>query len=98
MILSNYHKQKLGVFITLVSLLLIFNISKAQTTAGNAVYNFLELPYSAKITALGGLNISSIGNDLGLAMYNPSLLNDEMDHQLYIGIKPYFFPIIRDRQ
>ncbi len=90
MILSNYHKQKLGVFITLVSLLLIFNISKAQTTAGNAVYNFLELPYSAKITALGGLNISSIGNDLGLAMYNPSLLNDEMDHQLYIGIKPYF--------
>ena len=40
----------------------------AQSTAGNAVYQFLKLPYSAKATSLGGLNISSIGNDLGLAM------------------------------
>jgi hypothetical protein len=90
MIPFNYHQQKLGFFMTLFSLLVFLNSSIAQTTAGNAVYNFLELPNSAKISALGGLNISSIGNDLGLAMYNPSLINEEMDHQLYIGIKPYF--------
>jgi len=90
MIQSIHHKQKLGFFMTLFSLLVLLNSSIAQTTAGNAVYNFLELPSSPKITALGGINISSIGNDLGLAMYNPSLLNEAMEHQLYIGIKPYF--------
>ncbi len=90
MIRFDDHQQKLGFFLTFFSLLAILNSSIAQTTAGNAVYNFLELPNSAKITALGGLNISSIGNDLGLATYNPSLLNEEMDHQLYIGIKPFF--------
>ena len=62
----------------------------AQTTAGNAVYNFLELPYSAKATALGGLNISSMGSDLGLAMYNPSLLMPSMDNQLHVSVKPFY--------
>lgn len=90
MIRTIYHKQKLGFFMTLVSLLVILNSSNGQTTAGNAVYNFLELPNSAKVSALGGLNISSIGNDLGLAMYNPSLLGPEMENQFHIGIKPYF--------
>jgi hypothetical protein len=87
-----YHKQKLGVFIAFFQLVVLLNgvSSYAQTTAGNALYNFLELPYSAKVTALGGVNISSIGNDLGLAMYNPSLLSAEMDNQWQIGIKPYF--------
>ncbi len=92
MVQSFYHRQKLGFFIVLLQLFLILNgvSSFAQTTAGNAVYSFLELPYSAKITALGGVNISSIGNDLGISMYNPSLLSAEQDNQLHIGIKPYF--------
>lgn len=63
---------------------------QAQTTAGNAVYNFLELPYSAKITALGGVNISSLGSDLGQAMYNPSLLTPDMGNQIHLGIKPFY--------
>lgn len=71
----------------------------AQTTqyvsgrAANAVFNFLTLPYSAKATALGGMNISSLSSDLGLAMYNPALLSSEMDHQLLVGIKPYLSDI-----
>ena len=84
--------QKLGFLFTRIALLSAFFINKsnAQTTAGNAAYNFLELPYSAKATALGGLNISSIGSDVGLAMYNPSLLNASMDKELLISVKPYF--------
>ena len=66
------------------------NAIQAQTTAGNASFNFLSLPYSAKATSLGGLNISSMGSDLGLAMYTPSLLTNEMNGQLYVGVKPYF--------
>ena len=62
----------------------------AQTTAGNASFNFLSLPYSPKASSLGGINISSLHPDLGLGMTNPSLLNPQMDGQLFIGSKPYF--------
>jgi hypothetical protein len=62
----------------------------AQTTAGNAVYQFLKLPYSAKATSLGGLNISSIGNDLGLAMTQPALLSTNLDGEMQVSVKPYF--------
>ncbi len=66
------------------------NPLQAQTTAGNAVYQFLKLPYTAKATSLGGLNISSIGNDLGLAMMQPALLTPNMDGDLQVSVKPYF--------
>jgi hypothetical protein len=90
--------HKLGVFI-----LAIFFCSPtimAQTTIGNiggkesnAVYNFLNLPYSAKASALGGINISRIQPDLGLAMYNPSLLTPSMDSWLHLSVKPYLADI-----
>ena len=80
--------QKLGFFMALF--IVNVNAIQAQTTAGNASFNFLSLPYSAKATSLGGLNISSMGSDLGLAMYTPSLLTNEMNGQLYVGVKPYF--------
>jgi len=90
--------HKLGVFI----LALFFcNISlRGQTTIdniggkeGNAVYNFLTLPYSAKATALGGINISSMNPDVGLAMYNPSMLVPSMDGWLHLSVKPYLADI-----
>jgi hypothetical protein len=62
----------------------------AQSTAGNAVYQFLKLPYSAKATSLGGINISSIGNDLGLAMMQPALLSTNLDNEFQLSVKPYF--------
>ncbi len=85
------HIQKLGFFMPFI-VFAFFGIqsTNAQTTAGNAVYNFLELPYSAKATALGGLNISSMGKDLGLAMYNPSLLLPNMDNEIQVSVKPFF--------
>ncbi|MCX6332185.1 MAG: type IX secretion system protein PorQ [Bacteroidetes bacterium] len=90
--------HKLGIFI----LALFFcNFSlQGQTTIdniggreGNAVYNFLTLPYSSKATALGGINISSIKPDLGLAMYNPSLLSPTLDGWLHLSVKPYLAEI-----
>ena len=65
----------------------------AQAVGGNTVYNFLSLPATAKATGLGGMNISRIGNDLGLAFNNPSLLNDQMNEQIQLSVKPYFADI-----
>ena len=92
--MSNYihNTKKLGLFMYFTCIVTVVNLNKvnAQTTAGNAIYNFLSLPYSAKITSLGGVNISSMGNDIGMAMYNPSLLLPTMDKTLTLSVKPYF--------
>lgn len=90
--------QKLWIFT--VALFFCVHLTFAQTTidniggkASNAAYQFLNLPYSAKASALGGIHISAIQSDLGLAMYNPSLLNKSMDGWIHIGVKPYLADI-----
>ena len=76
----------------------IFCLSKlpAQTLGGNAVFNFLSQPNTAQLSALGGVNISYIGNDVGMTFNNPSLLRYGMHKQIntsfnsfLAGIKNY---------
>lgn len=71
------------------------NIS-AQTLGGNTVFNFLNLPNTPQLTALGGVNVSKITDDIGLACNNPALLQSSMHTQMnavfnsfYAGIKVY---------
>jgi hypothetical protein len=54
----------------------------AQTIGGNTVFNFLKLPATPQLTALGGVNTSQISNDIGLAFNNPALLRPEMHTQM----------------
>lgn len=58
---------------------------QAQTLGGNAVFNFLNQPISAKLASMGGVNTSCIGKDLGIAFYNPALLRDAMDGSFSAG-------------
>ena len=53
-----------------------------QTIGGSSVFNFLRLPNTPQLTALGGVNVSVSANDVGLAFNNPALLNKEMHTQL----------------
>ncbi|MBI2731225.1 MAG: type IX secretion system protein PorQ [Sphingobacteriales bacterium] len=53
----------------------------AQTLGGNAVFNFLKLPNSPQLTALGGINLTNQNNDISLAFNNPALLRDSMHMQ-----------------
>lgn len=69
---------------------------RGQTLGGNAVFNFLRLPATPQLTALGGVNVSVTANDAGLAFNNPALLKKEMHTQMnavfndhYAGIKAY---------
>jgi hypothetical protein len=45
---------------------------------GRTIYNFLRLPSSARITALGGSLITVRDEDLANAVLNPAVLNKEM--------------------
>lgn len=85
--------QKL--IISLISTVLVLSLN-AQTIGGNAVFNFLRLSNTPQLTALGGINISTISDDIGMSFNNPALLRPVMHSQLtavfnsmYAGIKNY---------
>lgn len=56
--------------------------SSSQTLGGNAVFNFLSQPNTAQLSALGGVNISTQSNDVGMTFHNPALLKKAMSHQV----------------
>ncbi len=56
-----------------------------QTLGGNSAYNFLKLPATAQLSALGAVNVSNISNDAGLAFNNPSLIRNDMSQQLHFS-------------
>jgi len=64
----------------------------AQIGGGN-IYEFLNLPHSARVAALGGKLISIKDNDLNLSFNNPSLLNSSMEKQLVLNYVNYFSDI-----
>lgn len=80
-------------FFYLFPVFLLVNISAQAQTGGNNTYEFLNLPTSARIAALGGNVISVKDNDLNLAFQNPSLLNPAMSKQLALNYVPYFADI-----
>lgn len=55
---------------------------RAQVTGGRHVFQFLTLSPSARITALGGYQITVRDDDAVLAATNPAALNPAMDGQL----------------
>lgn len=67
----------------LLCLLMLFfrDLLSAQTLGGNTVYSFLMQPNTAGQSALGGLNISQISNDVGMSFQNPALLRSTMHLQ-----------------
>lgn len=60
-----------------------------QTLGGNAVFNFLNQPNSAQLASLGGVNISSISNDVSMSFHNPALLRTTMDRQLNVSFNAF---------
>jgi len=63
-----------------------------QSESGTT-YAFLNLPFSARSTALGNNFLSIYDNDLGLALNNPSLINSEMNNHIQFNFVDYFSDI-----
>lgn len=81
--------------IALFNILILFSLAaRAQTLGGSSVFNFLNLPATPQLSALGGINISNQSNDAGSTYGNPALIRKDMHAQLsanfnafYAGIK-----------
>ncbi len=57
---------------------------------GNSAFRVLDIPASARASALGGNYIAVKDNDINLGIFNPGLLNPEMGRQVALSYLPYF--------
>lgn len=65
------------IIFSLIPLLIFIHFANAQL-GGRYVYEFLEVPVSARAAALGNNQVPIFDKDITLALYNPSLLNPQM--------------------
>jgi len=61
----------------------------AQAGNGTTAYNFLDIPISSHVYALGGHNLTIIDDDINLVQQNPALLGPEFDHQVGLNYMRY---------
>ncbi len=59
--------------------------------SGSSVFNFLDLPVSSRMNALGGANVSMRDGDVSMAMNNPALLGAMTDKVLQLNFS-YYLP------
>lgn len=76
-------------FLLLLLLLLAPALLRAQL-GGGQVFRVLDVPASARASALGGNYIAVKDNDINLGLFNPALLNAEMGRQAALSYLPYF--------
>jgi hypothetical protein len=70
---------------------LFHNLAFSQ--AGKGVYQFLDLPVSSRIAAMGGTNVSLKDNDINFSFCNPSLLTDKTNNFLSLSMANYLSDI-----
>lgn len=57
---------------------------------GKGTYQFLNLPNSARVAALGSNFLAINDNDISLTLANPSLINEKMHNQLGLSFVEYY--------
>ncbi len=61
--------------------------------AGTGVYQFLDLPVSSRLSALGSYNVSLRDNDVNFSFCNPALLTSETNNTLGLNMAIYLADI-----
>jgi len=74
-------------------LLLILCATAVAQIGGKGTYQFLNLPASARVAAMGGKVISLPDRDLSYAFQNPALLDDRMHNNMSMNYANYFADI-----
>lgn len=73
----------------LTTMIIILTIATARAQDSQTVFNFLRLPASAHVAALGGDNITLTDDDASLVFHNPSLINQVSDRTLNLNMMTY---------
>lgn len=72
-----------------VALLTLAPSMPLRASDSSPAYNFMNIPSSAKIYGLGGINISLVDDDISVVGQNPALLGQEMSNMLSLGYIRY---------
>ena len=75
--------------LVLIVVSLIICLSVFSQNGGDKTYKFLNIPTSARISALGGFNISHIDGDLSFVNSNPAMLTADMHNQFVLSYTNY---------
>jgi hypothetical protein len=78
--------------ITVVITSIFLSLQLSAQYGGSYTYAYLDLPPSARIAGLSGLNITTWDEDVNIAMQNPALLNPLMDGRF--SVSNAFIPAI----
>jgi len=70
-------------------LLLLLPVLTLCAQDSQNVFNFLRLPASAHVAALGGDNVTLQEDDASLVFHNPSLINNVADRTLNLNVMTY---------
>ncbi|MFH0894200.1 MAG: type IX secretion system protein PorQ [Bacteroidota bacterium] len=70
----------------------LFNDAAAQI-GGGSTFQFLSMPASARVSALGGASIALSDDDLNMTLQNPALASPKMHNNLSLTYVPYFADI-----
>lgn len=73
----------------IIALILLPFLSANAQIGGNSIFQFLNLVPSARVSAQGGNAIANPEEDLNFAIYNPSLLNENVHGQLSFSLVDY---------
>ncbi len=81
--------RKIIPFFVVACLLSISGQAWGQRQAGR-VYEFLNLPQTARITSMGGYGFPSFEPDVGMSLMIPSLLSQDHNNHLSLNFVSYF--------
>ncbi|MDE6320876.1 MAG: type IX secretion system protein PorQ, partial [Muribaculaceae bacterium] len=73
----------------ILTLAIVVGVASAAAQDGSTGYQFLNLTSSSRIYALGGMNISTVEDDINTIDQNPALLGPEMSMQTSVNYMRY---------
>ena len=68
---------------------MLLSVLDIRAQESQTVYNFLRLPVSAHVAALGGDNITLAEDDATLIFHNPALINNVTDRTVNLNMMTY---------
>jgi hypothetical protein len=74
----------------LCSFLFLGSLSAFSQLGGTSIYNFMEIPSSARTSALGGMASIVRDGDLSAADQNPSFLDSSVSGHMILTYSPYY--------
>ena len=67
----------------------VLSVLRIGAQESQTVYNFLRLPVSAHVAALGGDNVTLVDDDASIIFHNPALINNVTDRTLNLNVMTY---------